>query len=57
MTGRRFPLDHWPTARWPSAAMSETDIEAATILAFDQDLNCLTKPGDTIGEPTSMLQG
>ena len=57
MTGRRFPLDHWPTARWPSAAMSETDIEAAPILAFDQYLNCLTKPGDTIGGPTSMLQG
>jgi hypothetical protein len=39
MTIRRFPLDHWPTTRWPCAAMSGADIEAAPILALDAELD------------------
>jgi CubicO group peptidase (beta-lactamase class C family) len=37
MTVHRFPLDHWPTARWPCAAPSEVGIEAAPILALDAE--------------------
>jgi CubicO group peptidase (beta-lactamase class C family) len=38
MTIRRFSVDRWPTACWPCAAMSEADIEADPILAFDAEI-------------------
>ena len=37
MTVRRFSGDHWPTARWPEATLSEVNMEAAPILAFDAE--------------------